>query len=143
MALNGLNIGRDATLDVIDPALGPLRFKIRTGYTVTPQYIDLSSKGQDGEKRNATIPDGHSIELSLDRGSGEADSYFANREAAYFNGIDIPPVSVTETIKEANGAVSQYRYTNGTIKQGATSWKGDTITTSGVTLNFTRKIKIA
>lgn len=141
---NEFNVGRDATLNIIDPAQGPKRFKIRTGYDVQALYNDLMSKGLDGITRRDVVPDGWRLNFTFDRGDSQIDDYFAEREAVYFNGGNIPKLTITETIKEVGGRISQFRYTDITMKPANMgTWRGDAITTQSIEATASRRIKIA
>lgn len=142
MPANEFNIGRDVSLDFVDPAFGVQRFAIKTGWEATPQYDDVSSKGLDGVSRKDAIPNGWTCTMDLDRGSGAVDAYFANREAAYFNNQAVPLATITETIQEVGGGVSVYRYTGCSLKQGATAWRGNNTTTQRIMVDARRRIKV-
>lgn len=142
MPANSFNIGRDVSLDFVDPVLGPQRWAIKTGWEATPEYDEVSSKGLDGVSRHDAIPNGWRLQIDLDRGNGQLDAYFAQREAAYFNNEVVPLISVTETIQEVGGAVSVYRYTDCVPQQGATGWRGNNTTTQRITLRARRRRKV-
>ena len=144
MPANGFNVGRDLTLDIIDPVQGVLRFKIITETDHTPIYKSVESHGMDGNPRFAELPAGHELKFKFDRGTSAADDYFCNAEQNYFNGQTLPGVSVTETITEASGAVTQYRFTNGALKlESGGTFKGDSIVTQAISGKFARRIKVA
>lgn len=137
------SIGRDLSLDIIDPLQGVIRFGIRTGAEFTPQYTDLSSNALDGLDRKATLPNGHRIVFNIDRADPRLEDYFAAKEANYFAGIVDPNVSITETITERDGTVTQYRYTEVSLKlTGGGSWKGNQITTQTLEGMASRKVKV-
>jgi hypothetical protein len=140
---NGFNIGRDVSMDIVDPVRGLVRVPLKTGATFTPVYDSLQSKALDGIPRHDEIPNGHRIAVEVDRKDATLDDYFTAREADYFNGLPVPNVSFTETITEQNGGVSVFRYTDVAIKltNGGT-WRGNTITTQAFEGMASRKIKI-
>lgn len=140
---NDFNIGRDVSLDIVDPVLGVQRFSIKTGWNSEPQYDEVNSKALDGLPRQDVIPNGHRLTMELDRSDPLVDNFFTTREAAYFNGQEVPLCTVTETIKERGGAVSVFRYTGVALRQDASAWRGNTPTTQRITGMARRKIKVA
>jgi hypothetical protein len=119
------------------------RFKLMTGFEWTPQFNDLESKALDGVPRFDTVPHGHRCTFTFDRASAEIDSYFASREANYFNGGVNPLVTITDTITEVDGGATQWRYTGVSLKLTAGgSWKGDSITTQTIEATASRKIRV-
>jgi hypothetical protein len=137
------SIGRDVSLDVVDPLLGVIKFTIKTGFKSTPQYVDIQSKDLNGLPLHDVIPNGHNLEFDLDRKDGTAEDYFASREAIYFNGGEVPNVSVTETIRERDQSITQYRYTGVSLKlTNAGTWSGNEVTKQALAGFATRKIKI-
>lgn len=144
MPANDFSIGRDVSLDLVDPVLGPQSWSIRTGWESTPEYRELTSDGLDGETRRDAVPNGHRLTMRLDRRDASVENYFAAREAAYFNGQVVPLVTITETIREIGGAVTQFRYTGISLRlTGSGSWGGTGPTTQTVEGFARRKIKVA
>lgn len=143
MPAQDFNIGRDVTLDVYDPNAGLLRFKLMTEFDHEPQFKHLESHALDGVPRFAAIPAGHKLVFQFDRGSSDADDYFCQREVDYFTGQVLPQVSITETITETDGRITQYRYTNVSLypTKGGT-WKGDSLVnqTMEAMASFKRKV---
>lgn len=112
MPLNNFSLGKDVTLDVITPQ-GPLQLPVTTtGFEAKPQYNKIRSKGLDGINRGANVPDGWEGSISLDRQNSAVDDFFAAQEAGYYAGQNVLSASITETMREPSGAVSQYRYVN-------------------------------
>lgn len=143
MPANEFNIGKDVKLDVVDPRRGLLRFSIVTGWEAAAQYDDLNSKGLDGKPRFDAIPNGWRLTLGLDRADPEVDNFFAEREELYFSGSIVPKVTITETITERRGGVSQFRYTDISLRlEGGGTWRGNAITTQSVVGMAARRIKV-
>lgn len=109
-ASNQFSVGKDVTLDIVGPS-GPLRFSILTGFEAKPAYKSIDSKGLDGVDRYEDLPAGWTGSLSLDRSDSTVDDFFAQKEDNYYKGLSSTAVTITETITETSGAVSQYRYT--------------------------------
>lgn len=136
------SVGRDVSLDVVDPVLGVIRFAIKTGWKSTPKYAEMKSKQLSGETLHDTVPDGHEVVFDLDRKDATVERYFAAREAAYFNGAEVPNVHITETIRERDGSITQFRYTGVSLKlDNAGTWAGNETTKQSVSGFASRKIQ--
>jgi len=143
MPFNSLNVGRDVTVDVTTSA-GPLTFSIVTGFSSKPKYKDLSSTGLDGVVRHAALPAGWDGTFEIERGSGVVDAYFAQLEAAYYNGQNQTAGTITETIQEVDGTVSQYRYEGAVLKlQDAGTKAGDKLVKMKVQFEASFRRKVA
>jgi hypothetical protein len=143
MPANGFNVGRDVTLDIVDPVQGALRFKIKTAWKVDQKTKDLESHGLDGNDRFAHLPGGWQISFTFDRADSSIDDYFATQEVNYFAGVTLGNVSITETITNPNGVITQYRYTNVALKlTDGGDWKGDQITKQSISGMASRRLKV-
>ncbi|MBI1214125.1 MAG: hypothetical protein GC190_21900 [Alphaproteobacteria bacterium] len=144
MPVNGFTIGRDVTVDIVSKKKGILRFPIRTGFSRKQDVVELKSKGLDGIIRHGTIPDGWSGSFDFDRSSSELDDYIAQEEADYYAGRNSDEISFTETITEANGSITQYRYTGVAMKYtDAGNLAGDSKVTQKVDWMASKRQKIA
>lgn len=109
MPLNGFNVGRDVSLDIVSPT-GPLEFGLITKFTSKQDITDKKIKGLDGITRHVRFPDGWSGTFDIERQDSTLDDYFAGLEDDYYAGLNEQSCTLTETIEEVNGSVSQYRY---------------------------------
>lgn len=142
-ASSQFSVGKDATLDIIGPN-GPLSFSILTSYAPKPMYKDLESKGLDGIDRFDALPAGWSGEFTLDRTNSTVDDFFAQKEANFYAGISSTTVTITETIGELNGSISQYRYLGVMLKfEDPGSRSGDAKITMKVGFKASRRVKIS
>ena len=117
MPINGLSVGRDVTLDIIDPANGGLlAWAEITGFESRQMTKMLQSTSLDGSNNYAEIPQGWEVSFTLDRANNNVDAYFASVEDGYFTGVDYAGVQVTETITNPDGSVNQYRYEKLSLK---------------------------
>jgi len=111
MAIGPFNTGRDVVLDVTTPT-GALRLPTTTtDWEAKPKYKTIESVALSGENNHANVPIGWTGTIGLDRTDDAIDAFFATLEANYYAGINIGYATITETISEGNGSVSQYRYT--------------------------------
>lgn len=143
MPVNSFSVGRDVTLDIIGPQ-GPLRFNLITGFHSKPDITDAKVKGLDGITRHVRFPDGWSGGFSVERQDSTVDDYFAQLEANFYAGLNEQPCTITETITEANGSVTQYRYQQVLLKlDDAGSWEGDKTVKQSISFMAARRVKVA
>ncbi len=142
-ASNQFNVGKDVSLDIIGPS-GPLRFSIMTGFDAKQNTHPLESLGMDGINRFDEAQKGWSGSFSLDRSDGTVDKYFAQKEANYYNGVSNPAVSITETIAEIDGSVSQFRYTGVCLTYADAGKKSaDNKISMSISFRASRRIQVA
>lgn len=110
--MNNQTVGRDVSLDFYT-SKGVLNVPAAaiTAFDTQPQTTSTSSKGLDGITRYGVFPDGWKGSITVDRLSGLLDTFWAQIESDFYAGINIQPGTITETIQEPDGSVSQYRYT--------------------------------
>jgi hypothetical protein len=143
MPLNGFSVGRDISLDIIGPS-GPLRFNLITGFNSKPDITDQKIKGLDGITRHVRFPDGWSGSFDITRSDSTIDDYFAQLEANYYAGLNEQPITITETITEVSGAVTQYRYLQVLLKlDDAGQWQGDQAVKQKLSFVAARRVKVA
>lgn len=128
MPAQGYTIGKDVAVDIIGPN-GPKRFAVRTGFDSKQETNSIRVKRADGLTDFLELPDGWSGSFDFERSGGEIDAYFAELEELYYHGEDWGSVTITETITERGGQVSQYRYTGVALKYSSAGTKagGDTV----------------
>ena len=143
MALNGYSIGRDIALDIIGPS-GPLRFNQIISFMSKPDTTDQKIKGLDGITRHLRFPDGWSGSFEIERQDSTVDDYFTQIEANYYAGLNEVPVTITETVTEVNGSVSQYRYVQVIlVLEDAGTWTGDKSVHQKVRFMSARRVKVS
>jgi hypothetical protein len=143
MPLNGYNVGRDVSIDIVTPN-GPLQFSQVTKFTSKMDITDKKIKGLDGITRHVRFPDGWAGSFEIERQNSNADDYFAGLEDAYYNGLSEQPCTITETIQEVNGAITQYRYVNVLLKfDDAGDWAGDSTVKQKISFVSARRQKVA
>lgn len=143
MPINSFNVGKDVRLDLVDPVQGVVSFTLITGFTAKQLTKEQRISGLDGVVRPLILPDGWDGSFEIERSDSLVDDYFAAVEAAYYSGQSIQSATITETITEANGSVSQYRYTGVMLKfDGAGDWKGDNSVKRKVGFVAGRRLKV-
>lgn len=125
MPVNSFSVGRDLTFTLVGPN-GNITLNGLTDYNTKPIFTKLKHKDLDGSVLHAAIPDGWEITIKLDRQDATVDDFFAALEASYFSGQNIAGGTISETIAEADGSVSQFQYTDVSLTlDDAGSWRGD------------------
>lgn len=143
MPMNGFSVGRDVSLSIVT-ANGPLRLSLITAFSSKPNLAESRVKGLDGITRYLRFPDGWSGTFEIERQDSAVDDYFAQLEANYYAGINEQPATITETITEPNGSVTQWRYTGVLLKlDDAGNFQGDQTVKQRLSFVAARKIKLA
>lgn len=143
MPLNGYSVGRDVSLDIIGPQ-GPLRINQIVAFTRKPDITDQKIKGLDGITRHLRFPDGWSGSMDIERQDSTVDDYFSQLEANYYAGLNEAPITITETITEVNGSVTQYRYLQVLLAlEDAGDWKGDASVKQKIRFMAARRVKVS
>lgn len=142
MPLNGFSVGRDVSLDIITPS-GPIRFNLITKFAAKMDITDKKIKGLDGITRHTRFPDGWTGSFEIERMDSTADDYFAQIEDNYYQGLNEQPATITETISEPNGSITQYRYMNVLLKyEDAGDWAGDSTVKQKISFVSARRLKV-
>lgn len=143
MPINNFSVGRDITLTIVTPS-GPLNLNLITGFQSAPEMAEVKVKGLDGITRHARFWDGWRGSFSVERSDSKVDDYFALLEANYYAGLNEQPATITETITEVSGAVTQWRYLNVLMKlDDAGSWAGDQTVKQKLSFVSAQRQKIA
>lgn len=143
MPLNGFTVGRDVSLDIVGPS-GPIRFNLVTNFRSKQETSDQPVKGMDGITRPVRFFNGWTGGFDLERQDSAVDDYFAQLEANYYAGMNEGSVTITETITEVSGAVSQYRYVGVLLKlDDAGEKKGDATVKQKLGFFASRRLKVA
>lgn len=142
MPVDGLDSGIQHKVSWID-STGILRFQLIESFQSKEDATTNKHVQMNGEVRHPKFHMGWSGSFVLERSGDFMDSYIAAQEADYLRGIDQRPVTITETITEVDGTVSQWQYTNAVLTlENAGDWTGIEITKQNVTFQARRKIKI-
>jgi len=125
MPVNDFSVGKDVSLTIVT-SYGTTVFSGLTNFTADPMTTDLKSKGIDGTPRFGFIPDGWKGSFTLDRLDPSVDNYWAQVEADYFAGKNIKAGSISEIITEADGSITEWKYTGVILRlERAGDWGGD------------------
>lgn len=142
MPANDFNVGRDISLAIVGPT-GDLDVSLVTGWMNRQDTNDVRVKGLDGIVRHLIIPDGWSGTLEIERQNPVLDAYFSQFEEDFYGGVNQQTLTITETIEEPDGSVSQYRFEGVQLKlEDAGEWRGDTSVKARVAMLASRKKRI-
>ncbi|KAF1009483.1 MAG: hypothetical protein GAK28_00121 [Luteibacter sp.] len=143
MPANNFSIGKDISVVFVTPT-GTLNLPVSvTSFEAKPIYNKIRSTHLD-KTRGANTPQGWDGSLQLDRFSSVVDDFFAQQEAGYYAGLNTLTGSITETIQEANGSISQYRYTDVVFSfEEAGKYTGDQKVTQTIGFFASQKLKVA
>lgn len=143
MPQNGYSSGRDFTLNVVT-ANGTLSITGITSFKSKQEVSEETIKQIDSVVDRVRFFEGWTGTFMVERKDSTLDDYFCQIESNYFRGIQEGPLTITETITERNGNISQYRYRKVLLKlDDAGEWAGDKTVKRTMTFVASRKIKIS
>lgn len=143
MPQQGFTIGRDITTSISTTSgiLAPLGI---TRFTKKQDVTQKKVKLITGITKNLTFPDGWSGSFVVSRSDSSIDDYIAAIEANFFSGLDSDSITITETIVEASGGISQFQYTGVTFSlENAGEAAGDTEVEQTLNWVAERRIKLS
>jgi hypothetical protein len=142
MPANGLSTGIDHKLSFVD-INGQQNFVIIESFTAKEDAPTDKVIAMDGTVRHPKFHQGWSGSFVLQRSNNVMDNYIALQEASYYQGTDQIPMTITETITEVDGSLSQYQYTNVVIVlDDAGNWSGTEIVRQRITFMASRKLEL-
>lgn len=144
MPVNNFTIGKDISL-VIQTYSGQLDVSDGiTDFTADPLYTDIKSKPLSGIPSFGVIPDGWKISMKVDRFNPKLDNFFAQLESDYFAGNNTTAGTIYETIQEADGSISQWRYIGVVLKlDKAGDFSGDKKVEQSISGMASQKVKVS
>jgi hypothetical protein len=144
MPANNYSIGKDVSLVIVAPS-GVLTLPVTTtGFEARPMYNKVRTVNLDGINRGFNAPQGWEGSINLDRSNSVVDDFFAQQEAGYYAGQNTLTASISETVTEANGSVTQWRYTGVILSfDEAGKFTGDNKVSQAIGFFASQKIKVA
>ena len=143
MPANGLSTGIDIKISFSD-ADGVQQFAILESFSASENATATEKVAIDGTTRFPKFHLGWKGSFVYQRNSDVLDQYIALQEANYYLGVDQLPGTITQTITEANGSVSQYSYSNVVlILENGGTWTGTDIVTQNFSWQGSRKQQLA
>lgn len=110
MPMNGYSVGRDVSIDIFGQVNGVVTPKEVTMFEKKQRTNRVEIKRIDGIVDFLELPQGWEGSIEVERADNTLDDYFATLEANYYSGKNIVTATISETIQEPNGSISQYRY---------------------------------
>src|SRR5438552_11753839 len=127
MPIQSFSIGKDVALDLVHPTLGIVSFGLLTGFNprvLTTRLISAPITNS-GRRVYRIIYDGWEGTFDVDRADGTVDALFDLLESAYFAGAPETYFMITETIKNIDGTIDEFRYRNVVIvPEDGGNWRG-------------------
>lgn len=143
MPLDGLTSGIDHKLTFTD-INGVEQFASLESFTSKEDATVNKQVQMDGNIRHPKFHEGWSGSFMLQRNSDFTDAYFAAQEASYYLGEDQIPLTISETIQESDGTISQFQYTQVVlVLEDAGTFTGTDIVKQSVSFFAARKLKLA
>lgn len=139
---DGLTSGQSATVNWTD-INGNKQYAILESFTYKEDADIPDETAMDGITRHPKFFKGWSGGAVYQRGNNVLDQYFAQQERIYYNGGDQIDLTITLTIKELNGAISQYQFVSAvmTMEDGG-SYNGTAIVKQSVMWKAKRRMAL-
>ena len=144
MPVNGFSVGRDVSLDIYDNnSRSILKIGTVTDFDAKQRATRIEVKRIDGTVAFLELPQGWEGSIGLERSDRNLDDFIANLEANYYTGQGILAATITETITEPDGTLTQYRFEGCVFKlDDAGSWKGDATVKMKLTWAASKRKKV-
>lgn len=132
MPINGISIGKDTQI-TLDDNNGNIVTTRTKAFSAKAKYSSKETVALDGVNRHLNIPIGWEGSFDAERTSNALDLFINRLERIYTSGAPVPLITITQTIQEADGSVTQYQYNGSVITlDNAGDWKGDDYVTQKV-----------
>lgn len=112
MPVNGYTVGRDVTITVTGPGNTSIVIPAAqvTQFEAKPLKREDWARPLNSPPKPLYIPDGWRGTVEVERQDASLDSFQANFEANFWNGQNMLPGSVLQTITEDDGSVTQWQF---------------------------------
>lgn len=112
MPVNGFTVGRDVTITMVgangvDLVLAPDQI---TNFDAKPIKKEDWSRPLNLPPKPLYLPDGWRGTVQLDRQDSSLDQFQSDYEQQYWNGENMLPGTILQTITEDDGTTTQYRF---------------------------------
>jgi hypothetical protein len=126
MGVNSFNIGRDGSqISIFDSVLGKLTFNGMISFDSKARTKELESEQITGGTIFRFVPNGHEGSFEFDRQDSSVEAAFAQYEANFYAQLPPPTATITQTITELDGSITQFQYIGVQLNlTDAGSWKG-------------------
>ena len=138
----GYNTGKDVSID-INAASGPIRISKIMNFDSKPKVTNTEITPLNGLTDELMIPKGWTGTFEAERVDSVLDDWWAQFESDYYNGVNQPAATITETIQEVGGGITTWRYTNVIMTlTDAGKKEGDKTIRQSVSFTARRRIKV-
>lgn len=142
MPVNGFNSGIDHKITFTD-VTGVQYFATLESFTAKEDATSDKIISMNGVVDHAKFHGGWSGSFVIQRKSDVMDNYIAAQELGYYQGVNQSPLTITETITEVNGSVTQWQYTKVVIiLEDNGNWSGTEIVKQRVTFQASTRIQL-
>ena len=144
MALDGLSAGVSHTLSFVD-STGNLLFNTALeSFSSKPDTSIEKFVQADGQTRHPKFHMGGSGSFIVGRESSYIDDYFITQQNIYLSGGNQVDVTVTETVQEGDGSITQYQYVNCVLTlDDSGTWSGTAIVKQHISFAYSKKTKLS
>lgn len=143
MTAFGQSYGRDIRLDINLPNGGVLTLPEITDVDIKPTNHTDSFIRLDGRPIHNVIPQGGNGTINLKRVNATLEDFQAAFEANYYAGAAQLKGTITETINNPDGSVSQYQLQGVVlIVEDLGSWKGETAVSQQIKFMYEAFVKV-
>lgn len=144
MSVSGYTIGQDVKLDFIIPNIGTVRINEIVSFNPTPTTTEKTIQPMNGSPKILVFNEGWNGTIEGERNDDSVDSLWARLEAAFFAGEDILGGTITQTIKEKDGSLTRYIFTDVQLKlEDAGTYKGNDSVMWRMTFKAGRRLRLA
>jgi hypothetical protein len=143
MPNGGWSVGRDITLQFDIPGnnlvLTPDQIM---NYQIQPMAEIKQHVPITGNNQPVLFLMGYQGKFELTRNSPVLDFYWSNVEQDYYGGVNLNAGTITETITEVNGSVSQFLVTGVVIKvDDFGTWQGEDFIKAAISFQASKRVK--
>lgn len=126
MPINGISVGKDVTITFNDSTGNVVSLTRIKNFSSKQKTSNRETAAIDGVNRHVNIPMGWEGSFEFERTSPALDNYISNQERLYYSGQNVPTATITETITEADGSVTQWQYIGCVFTyESAGDWKAE------------------
>lgn len=145
MPAAGYSVGRDTKIVIVDENSGNvITWPIVSVVEPRPDFKQLQWIALDGTNAFAEIPQGWTVNFTVERAGPDLMDYAVQVENSYYLGNPSATVYMQETMTNPDGSVSQYRYIHGAVKlTDAGKRSGDDKVTQSAQARFSRCLKVS
>lgn len=111
MPQHGITLGADCSLSIQDANGTIIANSVIQDFEASPDTEKRRVQFLDGNVVPLSFPQGYKGSFSIVREDATIDTYFALKEAAYYNKVDVLNVTITQSVTETDGSITQYQFT--------------------------------